>query len=366
METDENLRNKKPQHWGAIPEKGSYLGLSFLLKLYQLFGRWLFLLVLHPVVLYYTVFYSSARTASRQYLQHIGLEKRRLAEQGNNSGKSIPPSAITDVNWRVTYSHFYAFGESAIDKIAAWNGDIRLKDVNIQDEDTFASHMNSGKGAVFIGSHLGNMELCRALGEREGSFKVNAVVFHKNALMFQKLLKKNDSRVDLNLIHVEEIGIDTAIRLRQKVDAGEVVVIVGDRTSVGSIGRIRYTNFLGVPAPFSEGPFILASLLECPVYLLFCIKQDGRYNVHLEYFADSLKFPRSQRSEMLAEKIQEYADRLAYYCIKAPLQWFNFYDFWRSDSLEEMKLNAKIPRSNPLDDTDGSNANANDKKAQSH
>ncbi len=363
MEVDKNLRGKQPRHWGAISEKGSYLGLSFLLKIYRLFGRWFFLLVLHPVVLYYTVFSSGARTASRQYLQHIVLEKRRLAEQGNNSDSSIVSSSITDVNWRMIYSHFYAFGESAIDKIAAWSGDIRRKDVNIQDEDTFASHMNSGKGAVFIGSHLGNVELCRALGEREGGFKVNAVVFHKNALKFQKLLKKNDSRVDLNLIHVEEIGIDTAILLRQKVDAGEVVVIVGDRTSVNSIGRIRYTNFLGEPAPFAEGPFILASLLECPVYLLFCIKQDGRYNVHLEHFADSLKFPRSQRSEMLAEKIQQYADRLAYYCIKAPLQWFNFYNFWQSDSLDKIKLNAKMSRSHPLGSTDSSNVNPNDKNA---
>lgn len=341
--TDKNKKSEEegPTHWGSISEKGSYLGLSFLLKIYQLLGRRFFLLVLHPVVLYYTLVSSGARAASKQYLQHIVEERRRLAERGEGGDQLTDAHPIKNVSWRLFYSHIYSFGESAIDKIAAWSGDIRREDVNIRDEDTFTRYMDSGKGAVFIGSHLGNVELCRALGEREGRFKVNAIVFHKNALKFQKLLKENDTRVDLNLIHVEEISIDTAIQLRQKTDAGEVVVIVGDRTSATSIGRVNYASFLGEEAPFAEGPFILAGLLECPVYLIFCIKLDGRYNVYLEHFADSLKFPRKRRNDMLAVTIQRYADRLAYYCLKAPLQWFNFYDFWKRESADTVKPGSK-------------------------
>ena len=81
--------------------------------------------------------------------------------------------------------------------------------------------------------------------------------------------------------------------LRDKLAAGEHVAIVADRVSVRHMERSLRAPFLGRPAPFPEGPFVLASLLECPVYLLFCLKIDGRYRVFLEPFADPLVLPRS-------------------------------------------------------------------------
>jgi predicted LPLAT superfamily acyltransferase len=30
--------------------------------------------------------------------------------------------------------------------------------------------------------------------------------------------------------------------------------------------------------------------------------------------------------------MQAYARRLEHYCLQAPDQWFNFYDFWRQDA----------------------------------
>ena len=81
--------------------------------------------------------------------------------------------------------------------------------------------------------------------------------------------------------------------LRDKLAAGEHVAIVGDRVSVRHQERSLRVPFLGRPAPFPEGPFVLASLLECPVYLLFCFKIDGRYRMFLEPFADPFVLPRA-------------------------------------------------------------------------
>lgn len=306
---------RKVRHWALIREKGSYAGLRLLLWIYTVFGRGLFLLILHPVVLYYSTSFSTARKSSREFLL-------RVAAQGG---------AVQEVNWRTVYKHFYAFGECAIDKIAAWTGDIKRDQMKIHGVEALQTFANSGTGALFIGSHLGNLELCRALGEKAGKVRINAVVFNKNAAKFQSILGKTDSRAELNLIHVEEMGVDTAIILRQKVDAGETVVIVGDRTPVDNVGRVRHLDFLGDKAPFAEGPFILAGLMECPVYLIFCIKEGHDYNIYLEQFSEMLRFPRAQRDTLLTEAMQTYADRLAYYCKKAPLQWFNFFDFWSTD-----------------------------------
>ncbi len=312
---------RKQRHWAMIAERGSVAGLKLMFWIYRLFGKGAFMLILHPVVLYFSLFDSTARKASRQYLTQMAQYQ------------GVPP----DTGFKKVYAHFYEFGLAAIDKIGSWTGTINRSDVIIHNTDLFNGILDSGRGAVFIGSHLGNLELCRAMGEKSGRFKINAVVFKQNALKFEKVLKACNPDVDLHLLHVESIGIDTAIVLKQKVDAGEIVIIVGDRTPVNSVGRIHYANFLGKKAPFAEGPCILASLLECPVYLMFCIKEAQTYNVYLEHFADTLKFPRAARQQMLADKIQQYASRLEHYCTKAPLQWFNFYDFWNSENPAPLK-----------------------------
>ena len=120
--------------------------------------------------------------------------------------------------------------------------------------------------------------------------------------------------------------------LQQKIEQGELVVIAADRTSSNSQGRVVNLPFLGEPAPFPQGPFILASLLDCPVFTMFCIRQHGRYQVHVEHLADTLKGPRKDRAARLTDAMTKYSQRLAYFAQLAPLQWFNFYDFWRDDN----------------------------------
>ena len=133
----------------------------------------------------------------------------------------------------------------------------------------------------------------------------------------------------MNLIQVTEINATTAMLLQDKIDAGELVVIAADRTPVTGRNRVAKAYFLGKTALFPQGPFILASLLKCPVYTLFCLKQHGKQMIYFEHFSDGLSFPRKQRDAMIMRCAQDYADRLQRYCLQEPLQWFNFYDFWQ-------------------------------------
>jgi len=297
------------------------LGLRILVACYKVFGRKIFSLFLHPVIAYFTLSSKSARQESSRFLRHV----YRDTDDKDNIG------------WRKNYAHFYEFGVSAIDKIACWMDDIRRKDVVIHNKDLFETVFASKRGAVFIGSHLGNLELCRALGEKGKRVKLNAIVYNKHALKFQKVMSQSHSEVELNLIHVEEFGADTAILLEEKIEQGEIIIIVGDRVSLNAVGRHQKVDFLGEKAPFAQGPFILAGILNCPVYLIFCLKEKGVYNIYLEHFYNSLKFPRRERREQLSKAVQLYADRLAFYCKKAPLQWFNFFDFWQQDSTNNGK-----------------------------
>lgn len=85
---------------------------------------------------------------------------------------------------------------------------------------------------------------------------------------------------------------------------------------------------MGQPAPFPQGPFILAALLRCPVLLIFALKQQGKLHIHCEPFADPLLLPRADRHAALEQAVNRYAARLEHYALQAPLDWFNFFDFW--------------------------------------
>ena len=186
----------------------------------------------------------------------------------------------------------------------------------------------SGRGALFIGSHLGNLEVLRAYADFEHGIKVNPLVLTRNSPKLNRLIATVGPRALEQMIQVDSLGPDSVIKLQDKIRAGEYVAIAADRVSLGNRERSIHVPFLGLTAPFPQGPFILASLLSCPVYLLFCLRIGKRYRVFIEPFADPLVLPRRQRRDALERAITHYAQRLEARCLLAPTQWFNFFDFW--------------------------------------
>ncbi|MGY3869480.1 glycosyltransferase family 2 protein [Aeromonas crassostreae] len=304
------------RHWSRTPERGSLLGLRIMLASYRLLGRRGFGALLYPVIGYFWLTGRRQRTASEQYLA-------RLEAFVATEGIRLPEGP------RSSFRHFLRFGEAALDKLAGWRGDIAPERVELVGREHHEAAIRSGQGLLLLGSHLGDLELCRALGTRLGQVRINALVFTRHAARFNALLSQINPGSGLNLIQVQEMGADTAILLKEKVEAGEWVVIVGDRTSVTREKRVVWADFLGAPAPFPLGPFALASVLACPVYLMFGLKEQGHFRVHFEPFAERLWLPRAEREAALRHWVQAYADRLQHHCLQAPLDWFNFFDFWQ-------------------------------------
>ncbi len=177
-------------------------------------------------------------------------------------------------------------------------------------------------------SHLGNLELCRVLSRQRSGLRLTVLVHTKHAPAFNRMLATLAPDSQLNLLQVTEITPATAMQLSEKIAQGEFVVIAGDRVPVTPNPRVAVAGFLGTPAAFPVGPYILASILQCPIYLLFTLQRDTHAEVHFELLRESVRLPRKGREPMLAALVADYAARLEYYCLQAPLQWFNFYDFW--------------------------------------
>jgi predicted LPLAT superfamily acyltransferase len=300
-------------HWAEVSERGGVYGLRFLFATYRLLGRRAFTALLYPVVAYFYIVAGKARHASHDYLEAV---RARLTQQG----RPIPR------NMNV-FHHVVAFGNGVLDKLAMWAGALPQSSIDLADVRAL-EELSLKRGVLFIGSHHGNLEVLRAFADHSRGLKVNALVFTRNSPNLNRVMEAVSPKTLEQMIQVDSLGPEAVAMLRAKLDAGEHVAIVGDRVSVRHKERSVRAPFLGRPAPFPEGPFVLASLLECPVYLLFCLKIDGKYRVSVEPFADPLALPRSDRRAALERAIARYAERLEAHCLLAPMQWFNFFDFW--------------------------------------
>ncbi|NUF48709.1 glycosyltransferase family 2 protein [Gilliamella sp. ESL0250] len=323
-------KNKEQRHWSQTPERKGLFGIRFILKLYQLFGRNFAKLIMYPVITYFWLTGNMQRQASKSYLEKI-----------KNFYDQIP---YVEKKQLTTFHHFQRFGESLLDKIASWNGDIKLDQLYFPNNKECLDIISNKRGIILICSHLGDIEMCRALAELSHNIKINALVFKKHAMRFQQVLQEVNQASAINLIQVDTLGPSTAILLKEKLDNGEWVAIVGDRTSSNPHQRmpdnsISWANFLGDLAPFPKGPFILSSALGYPVYLIWGLKPNGRFQIYFEHFSDGILLPRQNRQNELNRIIQDYAKRLEHYCLISPLDWFNFYDFWRFTPPTPNKLN---------------------------
>ncbi|WP_086982153.1 glycosyltransferase family 2 protein [Vibrio aphrogenes] len=306
-------------HWAKSKEQGTVLGIKLLMAVYSLLGRSVFNALLKVVIGYYHKTGTQARQASELYLEQW-RQYQGLSSQ--NSDYS-------------SYQHLLSFGHTMLDKLAGWRGDITRDDLTIHGQQHFDEVIERQQGIVILGSHLGNLELCRAMGRLRQGVTINALVFTEHAERFNQVMKAINPDSSVNLIQVTTLGPDTAILLQQKIEQGEWVVIVGDRTSVTKEQRVVWADFLGKPAPFPQGPFMLATVLAAPVYLMFGLRDENadirrpKYHVYFEPFSQKITLPRKQRSEALQSVVQDYAARLEYFTLKAPLQWYNFFNFWQ-------------------------------------
>ena len=313
------LFRRRRQHWAQQDEVKGLWGMRLMLRVWKLMGRRAFTVLLWPVIGVYWLIARPARLASRQW---IGRVKQELRQRN----MPVPPRLNS-------FFHFMRFGNAMLDKVASWRGELKFdRDVVFAPGASETLNIAAPQGKLLLASHLGDVEACRALAQLDGSKTITALVFSENARRFKQIMSEMAPQAGVNLMSVTDIGPDTAIAIKEKLERGEWVAIVGDRIAVnpqrGGEWRVIWSPFMGQPAPFPQGPFILASILRCPVVLIFALRQQGKLVLHSEPFADPLRLPRGERQQALQETVDRYAQRLEHYALMSPLDWFNFFDFW--------------------------------------
>ena len=303
-------RRTKRVGWLDVAEVGGAFGIRFFVIVCTALGRAPARMVLRLVALYYALFHATARRVSQDWLARI-----------HGSGH---------VTRRMVYDHLLRFSHVALDRLFFVRRQMWRFETRILGEPVFKTIRARKQGVIFLGAHVGSFEAMRVLAELD-DVRVNVVGYFRNALMINSALQQLDPACSVRMIDVEPGQIDFIFAVKDRIDRGEHVAILADRVAPGR--QTIEAEFMGSPARFPSGVYLLAAALRCPVYLVFGLyREPNRYDIYCELFAKQVLLPRKARAEAIAGYVSKYAERLEHYSRLAPDNWFNFYDFWNTSN----------------------------------
>lgn len=279
--------------WNGKSRGGSF-GYGFFVLLISIFGITFSYLFLGFIIFYYIIFAPKATKAIWWYNRNI-LRYSRI--------RSLYK----------LYIHFYSFGKTLIDKVAIGMGLTNKFSFEFDNYNRFLDILNSNKGVVLIGAHVGNWESGSAFFGNYSS-RLNIIMFNNEYEKIKDILNKNSKYKHYNIIPITEQGIESIIQMKKVINKGDYLCFMGDRHMNSS--NVINTTFLGKEAIFPQGPFIIASKFNVPVVFYYAMRCKGRKYKFI--------FKEASGNDIFNQYITSLEDIVKEY----PQQWFNFYKFW--------------------------------------
>jgi predicted LPLAT superfamily acyltransferase len=291
--------------WLTVAERGSVFAIQLIVWIATALGRATARFFLRFVALYYVVFHPAGRRAARDYLERMfGRASLRMEYRQILRFAEVLLDRAFIVAGKEQYFTFTSNGHEHLDRLAA-----------------------EGRGAILLGAHLGSFEAMRMRADRE-ALRINVLGHFRNARMLNSVLEKLNPNANARVISIDDNNAHFVLDIRNRVRAGDMIGVLGDR--IGLDARAARVQFLGADASFPTGPYMLASLLRCPIYLTFGLyRAPNHYDLYCEPFEEQVSLPRENREEALAAYAQRFASRLEHFARLAPDNWFNFFDFWK-------------------------------------
>jgi len=192
------------------------------------------------------------------------------------------------------------------------------------DEPSNVSEILAGNsGAIIIGAHFGNWEVGAPYFGKYGK-KMRVVMMDAEYQSIKKVLQAQNRIDAFRPIPITKDSFSHIFEIRDSLERGEYVAMQGDRLTPN--GKSREVLFMGKPALFPLGPFVLAARFGYPVIFYFAVRTGLRkYRFHF-----SLYEPQKSQSSVRAETdiLNAYTEYLERVVVKSPEQWYNFYKFW--------------------------------------
>lgn len=296
-------------------------GLRFTVACYRVLGPAIALPLVYAVVAYFFATDPVGRAASRRFLARVA------ARSGGTTHDPTADARASSV-W-ASFLHYREFALSIADRISLWGGRRDRFRFDLRGKEHFDRLRSEGRGAILYGAHLGSFDALRVLSAADG-VPVNVLMYTQHAAMINAIFRELASDADMRVIPANGAPAITALRIKACLDRGEHVAILADRIEAAAGRRARWVEFLGHRAPFPEGPFELPAICGAPALLVLALREGReRYSIEVEPLLRlESAVPRGERVEVVDRLVTAYVSRLEHYCVRAPRQWFNFFDVW--------------------------------------
>ncbi len=272
--------------------------------------------LLHPVVWWYVFCRPSLRRRGDPYLS------RRFPRPGGR------------VRLGDSRRHILALGKVLVDRAVVGILGPGKMDVLLHGKEEILALLGEGKGMIIMTAHVG----CWQVG-------MSALGFLRTPVSM--LIRKEEGDVDRH--YYEHAGMASpyriidpggwlggALEMMEVLGRGEVLCVMGDRVPGGARGTVA-VDFLGRPASFPYGPYKVAAAAAAPIAVLFSWKTGpASYELGL---AGIIRVPPGigRRARDYAPFAASYASMLERFTREHPYQFFNFFDLWRENGLEEAR-----------------------------
>jgi predicted LPLAT superfamily acyltransferase len=294
--------------WTQDKERGTEFFLLLIRWIAVHLGRPVARLLLFPITAYFFLFAPDARRASYRFLHRI---------QGSPA------------HWWQVARHLHHFSATILDRVFLLTGKHGQLDITVHNAELVFEHTTPGNCAVLLGSHLGSFEVLRALAINDRKLRLKVLMHEAHNELITRILHALNPDVAETVI---PLGTpNSLLKAYEYLQQGYLIGMLGDR--VVDSAKTTACDFLGSQTDFPTGPMLTAAALKAPVILFFGLYQGGRrYEIHFELLANQVTIDRSRRAQDVQLWTQRYADRLAHFTRMSPYNWFNFYDFWETDS----------------------------------
>ena len=282
--------------------RGTLLGYKIFVFCIKKLGIKAAYFVLYFVATYYFLFLSNSNRVTFYYF------KQRLGYTYGKAKKAV---------WK----SYFVFGQTLIDKTAISSGLREKFTYEFDGVDVLKQLLLEKKGGVLISAHIGNFEIAEYFfSEINIDNQINLVTTDQEHSIIKEYLEAvSEKKSTVNFILIKD-DMSHIFEINKALANNELICFTGDRYFEGS--KHLTASLLDKEANFPAGPFLIASRLKVPVVFVYVMKEP---NLHYHLYARKAEVKHRDEKGLLNSYVESVEGMLAKY----PLQWFNYFDFWK-------------------------------------
>ncbi|SEL69227.1 LpxL/LpxP family acyltransferase [Parapedobacter koreensis] len=216
-----------------------------------------------------------------------------------------------------TYRNYFVFGQTIIDKVAITAGLAHRYTYEFDGIEHIRQLAKDNSAGILISAHVGNFEVSQYfMGEFDKP--IHLVTTDEEQRAIKSYLASIMAKPKTGFIVVKD-DLSHVFEINRVIDQKDMICFTGDRFVGGA--KTLTANFLGQPARFPAGPFLISSRLSTPVLFVYVMRERHK---HYHLYARTAVFDHRDAQSLL----HAYTRSIEQILVKYPLQWFNYYDFW--------------------------------------